>query len=170
MDKRGFLCFSFLLLLCPASCALTITPSDWQYLRPIALFGQGSLWDFQVAVVLDTESLISAGKMRPDCGDARFTDSDKITLLPYWLESGCDTQDTVFWIKVPFITFPKMLYAYYGRQGASSQSLGDDTFEFFDDFKGTGIDSSKWDSSGCATVSNGLLHLYKKGSGDCTLI
>jgi len=162
--------FSLVLLLCPSISALILNPTDWRYFRPVSLAGSGNPGSYQVAVLLDTHSLISAGKMRPDCGDARFTDSDKVSILPYWLESGCDTQAAVFWVKVPLSTFPKTIYVYYGRQSASSQSSGDDTFEFFDGFSGNSLDSSKWDSSNCATVSNSLLHLSKQGSGDCTLI
>ena len=164
MDKRGLL-FSFLLLLCPLSFALTLTPSDWQYLRPVALSGQGSLSDFQVEVILNTEFLVAAGKMRPDCGDALFADSDKVSILPYWLESGCGTKDTVFWVKVPSLTFPKTLYAYYGRSAASTQSSGDDTFEFFDDFEGNVLDSSKWFGNPTVEVSSGYLHLSRPIEG-----
>jgi|WetSurMetagenome_2_1015567.scaffolds.fasta_scaffold09950_3 hypothetical protein len=169
MDKRGFLFFSFLLLLCPLSCALTLTPSDWQYLRPVALSGQGSLSDFQVEVILNTESLIAAGKMRPDCGDAMFTDSDKVSILPYFLESGCGTQETVFWVKVPFLTFPKTIYVYYGRSAASTHSSGDDTFVFFDDFEGNVLDSSKWDGNPTVEVSSGYLHLSRPVPGGTSI-
>jgi hypothetical protein len=61
--------------------------SGWQYRRPITINNPGSaLNDYQVLVNLDTASLISAGKIRSDYGDIRFTDSDGKTQLNYWNE------------------------------------------------------------------------------------
>jgi hypothetical protein len=95
-----------------------------------------TLTDYQVLVTLDTASLISAGKMRSDCGDIRFTDSDGQTLLNYWLESGCNTASTKIWVKVPLIpaSATKTIYVYYGNPSATSQSNGIATFDWFDDF------------------------------------
>jgi hypothetical protein len=83
-----------------------------------------NLTDFQVLITLDTQSLISAGKMRNDCGDIRFTDSDGQTLLNYWLESGCNTASTKIWVKVPSIpaNSSKTIYVYYGNPSATSES------------------------------------------------
>jgi hypothetical protein len=74
--------------------------------------------------------------MRSDCGDIRFTDSDKITQLSYWIESGCNTASTQIWVKVPTIpaSSTKTIYVYYGNLSATSQSNGANTFIFFDDF------------------------------------
>jgi len=62
-----------------------------------------SLANYQVLVTIDTASLISAGKMKSDCGDIRFTDLDGNTLLNYWIESGCNSASTKIWVKVPSI-------------------------------------------------------------------
>jgi len=89
-----------------------------------------SLTDYQVLVNLDTQSLISQGKMRSDCGDIRFTDSDETTLLNYWIESGCNTSSTKIWVKVPSIqaNSTKIIYVYYGNPNAMSQSSTTNTF------------------------------------------
>jgi hypothetical protein len=52
------------------------------------------------------------------------------------------------WVKIPSLSnaAPKTIYMYYGKAGAISQSNGDQTFEFFDDFD---KDLSKWDSRYC---------------------
>ena len=73
----------------------------------------------------------NAAKVRLDYGDIRFTDSDGTTLLNYWQES-----DKKAWIKVPTIpaNSTKTIYMYYGNSSATSQSNGDNTFVFFDDF------------------------------------
>jgi hypothetical protein len=136
----------------------------WQYRRPITInnsSNSNSLTDYQVLVTLDTQSLISAGKMKTDCGDIRFTDSDGSTLLNYWIESGCNTASTKIWVKVPSIpaNSSKTIYVYYGNPSATSLSNGDATFDFFDDFLGTSVDTSKWiitDTTGWSIVSGEL--------------
>ena len=111
----------------------------WSYRRPITISNTGSsnLTDYQVLVTLNTQSLISSGKMRNDCGDIRFTDSNGTTLLNYWLESGCNTTLTKIWVKVPLIpaNSTKTIYIYYGNPSATSLSNPDNTFIFFDDFE-----------------------------------
>jgi hypothetical protein len=111
--------------------------SGWTYRRPITVSNTGgALTDYQVLVSLDTASLISAGKMRSDCGDIRFTDSDRISLLNYWIESPCNSASTKIWVKVPSIpaSSSKAIYVYYGNPSATSASNGSATFDWFDDF------------------------------------
>ena len=101
-----------------------------------------ALTGYQVLVTADTASLISAGKLRSDCGDLRFTDTDGATLLDYWIESGCNSASTQVWVEAPSIpTGGTTIYMYYGNSSASSASNGTNTFEFFDDFEGTELDA-----------------------------
>jgi len=96
-----------------------------------------TLTDYQVLITMDTASLISQGKMRSDCGDIRFTDSDGSTLLNYWIESGCNSNSTRIWVKIPQIpaSSTKTIYVYYGNPSAVSASNGTATFDFFDDLE-----------------------------------
>jgi len=121
----------------------------WNYRKALIInntSNSNGLTDYQVLTTLDTQSLISSGKMRSDCGDIRFTDSDGQTQLNYWIESGCDTSSTKIWVKVPSIpaNSTKTIYVYYGNLSATSASNGDNTFLLFDDFFGTTLDSTKW--------------------------
>ncbi|MFZ8800840.1 MAG: DUF2341 domain-containing protein, partial [Candidatus Nanopusillus sp.] len=126
----------------------------WQYYRQITINNTqnpNNLIDYQILVTLDTRTLISQGKMRSDCGDIRFTDSDRTTLLNYWVESGtCNTSNTHIWVKVPLIpgNSNKTIYLWYGNPNAISLSNGDLVFEFFDDFNGNTLDTSKWTVNG----------------------
>ena len=109
------------------------------YRRPIKIDNtqnSNTLSDYQVLVTLDTASLISAGKMRSDCGDIRFTDSDGATLLDYWIASGINTSNTEIWVKIPSIpgSSVKTIYLYYGNPSATSMSNGTRVFNFFEDF------------------------------------
>jgi hypothetical protein len=130
--------------------------NGWQYRKPITINNPSSdLSNYQVLVNLNTESLISSGKMRSDCGDIRFTDSDGLTQLNYWLESGCNSDNTRIWVKVPYIpaSSTKTIYVYYGNPSATSQSNGRATFMFFDDFS-SGTD--QWtELAGTWAVENG---------------
>jgi hypothetical protein len=89
------------------------------------------LRDYQILVALDTASLISAGKMRSDCGDIRLADSDGTTLLSYWIEPNtCNTNATRIWVKVPSIpaNTTKTIYMYYGNPTASTASDAEAVF------------------------------------------
>ncbi len=125
----------------------------------------GPLTDFQVKVVVDTNALISEGKLKSDCSDVRFTDSDGVTELPYWLERGCGTTQTVFWVKVPDIPGggEKTIYMYYGNPSATSESNGFAVFEFFDDFE-------EW--SGWTQYGSGVVQQYCTDAfhGSCSLL
>jgi len=123
--------------------------NGFPYRRAIGVTNSGSaLSNYQVLVTLDTSSLISAGKMRSDCGDIRFTDSDGITQLNYWIESECNSASTKIWIKIPSIpTGSKTIYLYYGNLNASSASNFSATFP-----------NSYILSSGSATLSAGNLN------------
>jgi hypothetical protein len=129
------------------------------YRKPITINNtqnSNTLTNYQVLVTIDTASLISVGKMRSDCGDIRFTDSDGATVLNYWVESGCNTASTKIWVKVPSITASstKTIYLYYGNPSASSTSNGDAVFDFFDDFLGTSLNTTKWGATGAYSIGS----------------
>ncbi|MEO0224634.1 MAG: DUF2341 domain-containing protein [candidate division WOR-3 bacterium] len=148
--------------------------SNWQYRRPITINNtnnSNNLSDYQVLITIDTASLISVGKMKNDCGDVRFCDSDGTTLLDYWIESGINTSSTKIWVKVPSIpaSSTKTIYFYYGNPSASSASNGNNTFLFFDDFEGTTLDTTKWNwinFGGSYSVSNSILTITDSGGGN----
>jgi predicted small secreted protein len=122
--------------------------ANWKYRVPIMITENSGfdLTDYQILVTIDTASLIAQGKMRSDCGDVRFTDSDD-NEIPYWIESGINSANTKIWIKVPSIPAggTETIYMYYGNPDAISTSNGDATFEFFDDFN-AGL--GKWTNFG----------------------
>ena len=111
-----------------------------------------TLHDYQVLVHLDTQSLILTGKMRSDCGDIRFFDSDRATPLPYWIENGiagergCGRADTWIWVKVPRIeaSATKTIFLTYGDPSLTSQSDIFATFLFADDFNDNIFDTNRW--------------------------
>src|SRR5262249_48036111 len=109
-----------------------------------------TLTAFQVNVPLG--SGFDFTKPRSDGGDIRFTDSDGVTLLPYWIEGwNAGSGSASVWVKVPTIPAAgTTIYLYYGNAAATTASNGSSTFNFFDDFESGVIDSGKWTPSGGA--------------------
>ncbi|MCW1310070.1 MAG: DUF2341 domain-containing protein, partial [Candidatus Nanoarchaeia archaeon] len=60
----------------------------WDYRREITIDNTNNpntLTDYQVNITLDTQTLISQNKLRENCADLRFTDSDTVTNLNYFI-------------------------------------------------------------------------------------
>jgi hypothetical protein len=110
----------------------------WKYRRPITIDNTNNanlLKDFQVMVPLNTAEMISAGKMRSDCGDARFTDADGVSELGYFMEDK-----GLFWVRVPTIpaSSTSNIYVYFGNPSATTTSNGSAAFDLYDDFESYG--------------------------------
>ncbi|MDY6834320.1 MAG: DUF2341 domain-containing protein [Chloroflexota bacterium] len=124
--------------------------SGWTRRVPITVDNTlgGALTNYQVEVFLTYDS-----DMQSDFDDIRFTDSDKVSLLPYWTETYTDSTSGTFWVKIPSIPAASSMtiYAYYGNPAVASLSDGDATFEFFDDFEDGDI--SDWSQYGSGTVA-----------------
>lgn len=89
--------------------------------------------------------LSAAASISSTCEDLRFTDSDGSTLLNYWIESGCGTPATKIWLKAPTIPVgSRQFYLYWTNTNAPAVSSATATFDFYDDFNGTIIDTGKW--------------------------
>ena len=84
--------------------------------------------------------------------------------LPYWIEKwDAQNEQAKVWVKVPKIPANGSvdLYIYYGSPTAVSESDGESVFEFFDDFEGSSLDTSKWTvrSGTSYYVQNSELHV-----------
>ena len=128
--------FLFLACLLPAS--MTSANPGWDYYRVITITNGGSAQtNYQVRVhIEDTSNMQSNG------ADLRFTNDANTVKYPYWVESWA-TNDAYVWVKVSSIPAGKSyMRMWYGNADTSSESDGDATFEFFDDFEDT--DFSEW--------------------------
>ena len=112
--------FLFVDIHIPAFSFYTLGGQDsWDYRKQITLTTNDDITDAQIYVIVDTASLISEGKLNNDCSDLRMTDSTG-TMLPYWIETGCNSVSTKVWIKANAqVNTDKYLYMYYGNSGAS---------------------------------------------------
>ncbi len=153
--------------------------TSWAYRLPITIHeNSGSnLTNFQVHIIVNTQALISAGKMNPDCSDIRFTyynsTSNTETEIPYWIESGCNTTNTSIWVKVPYIPANSnvTIYMYYGNPNVTFDSLSNNGSAVFIQFLNlsqnsippgwtwTVINTPSGSVSGNVSISNGTLYI-----------
>lgn len=123
---------------------------SWSYRRAVTVtHALGSTQtDLQVKITVDTQTLISSGKMLSAGQDLRITDSNGVTLLPYWIESGINTSTTIIWVKVPSLpNGSNTIYLYYGNTLAADAQSGTDVFLLFDDFASGVLNSTVWDAT-----------------------
>ena len=139
--------------------------SSWSYKRQINITEQSGndLTDYQVMLSINTSQLYDEGKLRSDCGDLRFVNSDETTELPYWIEV-CNVTggNSTIWVKVNLsASSTTTIYMYYGNSDATTTSNGTAVFDFFDDFEDGVIDTTKWDTTYApdTTESNGYLNI-----------
>ena len=143
---------------CSANRAGINWATGWTYRKviPVSNPGAASLIDYQLKL-----TLVYDAKMQADFKDLKFTASDGTTNLSYWVESKIDSKVATVWVKVPFIAATGTnIYVYYGNANVTvSPSSGANTFDFFDDFDGSTIDTTKWNvvSGTGFTVSAGVL-------------
>ena len=109
----------------------------------------GPLLNFQVKVTVNTLVFISGGNMNSAGNDIRFS-NQVCGNLPYFIESGINTANTVIWIKVDSIpaSGSTTFNMYYGNPTAPALSNADSVFDFHDDFNDNIFDLTKWETRG----------------------
>jgi hypothetical protein len=142
--------------------------------KKITILGteDGEQINYQMFLVLakdnltDRDNIIFLGNdVKDDFSDVRFTKSDGITLLNYFVADLYVGDGVIVWLKFDSISsFPShnYFYIYYNNEDAVSASNGIDTFIFFDDFDS--YDPSKWSVVGSVEFSNSNIHFL--GSGE----
>ncbi len=125
--------------------------TSWSRRKPITITSASALSDYQINLTVDYESEIA-----PDFDDLRFA-SDDGSELPYWIENKTDNVSADLWINVSSIPAGEStIYMYYGNDAASSASSGEETFDLFDDFDGTSLDTDRWSATGSYSVDNDI--------------
>ena len=148
--------------------------TDYLYRKQhnITYTSAGSQTNYQIQIYIynitgtDSGNKVYLGsKVQDSFNDIRFTDSDKITPLSYWTEQVYNTNASV-WVKIPSIPASgnATIYLYYGYSNAINASSGKNTFIMFDDFTGSSLNSTIWNSGGTVTVSNNTVILSSSGA------
>lgn len=108
---------------------------SWHYRRPITISSSSTIPLYQVLITLNNVNFPSFDLAKPDGSDVRFTFSDGINELPYWIESwNNETQLAYVWVRLPYLgSGETIIYLYYNNPSATSTSNGNNTFDGFDD-------------------------------------
>jgi len=143
--------------------------NNWERRRPINLSlsaGSPTQTGYQSLVNVTYDS-----DMNSDFSDIRFVNGTHETELSYYLVDKTDSAWARFFVKsdTALSTTPYTVYMYYKNAGASSTSNPNTTFEFYDPFDGTSLDSSEWvyktDLGGTVNVSNGYARFEDDDGG-----
>ncbi len=123
---------------------------DWECSIPLTVVNphNSHLSNYDVKFVFDSRTLIENNEMNETCNDIRFIDNNG-NELNYWIEpQSINTTHTIVWIKMDLAPYEhKQIYMLYGNPQAESESNGEDTFLFFDNFSEGEINDNKWDSN-----------------------
>lgn len=144
--------------------------TDWTNKMPITIDNTagGELTDYQIQLILDTETPIALGEMESDGSDIRFTADGCCDQICYFIESGINTASTVIWVNVPLIEAgaTETIYAFFGNSDAEAASDAACTFTFYAGFDDeyTNFDYLCGSISD-STVSGGNLNLSWSSSG-----
>jgi len=167
VEVARLLGFVFAFIFCvSAASAVTLSNAgggSWAYYKEITVKENSgkTLTDYQVLVELNSANF-DFSKAKSDGSDIRFSLNGEE--LNYWIEEWNPyAKKAKIWVKVPHIPANEevKIKMYYGNPSASAVSNGDKVFEFFDDFEGTSLDTSKWtvhkDAEVSYSVSNSKL-------------
>jgi len=87
--------------------------------------GGAILYDYQVKISLNSSNFDFSGALT-DGSDIRFTASDGVTAIPYWIEEWDQAGESgVVWIKVPLLPVEGLtVYLYYGNPDMEVRERG----------------------------------------------
>ena len=156
---------SFLCLYGVAQTAIPCLPT-WGYRVPITLDNTANpdaLTQHQVLLEVNTQTLVSAGKMKADGGDIRFKNAAGV-FLSHWIENETmNTTNTKIWVKVDNMPMLSTIdvFMFYGQANANNTADGTATFVHYDNFDGNALDFNKW--TYCGGAAGGTIPVVSNG-------
>ena len=91
-----------------------------------------TLNNYQVKLIVDTETLVNAGNMQADGRDIRFSGQNcsSGSFYDYWIEEAMNTDTTVIWVLMPTLpaSSTETIYMMYGDPSATPASSFNATF------------------------------------------
>ena len=126
---------------------LTVTASGenwltgWDSRQGITIFGSsGAGTNYQVFL-----NVTYSATMQSDFDDLRVTRADGETELDYWIEDYTVSTFALVWVEVADnLDSNQMIWMYFGNDGVSTTSNGDDTFQFYEDWSDEILNASIW--------------------------
>ena len=128
--KKKLIYFLFMAIVA----TMTAQPTGWSHLKvyQVTENSGANITDYQLAITLNTQNLVSLGQMKSDGSDIRFgNDCGGTILYPYWIESNTmNTSTTKIWVKIDNLpaSANKLVYLYYGNNNATAVSAINGTF------------------------------------------
>ncbi len=137
---------------------------SWKYRQPVVIASTypSQLSNYAVPVTVNTQALISAGRMNANGSDIRFTiagSAGTVPALGYYIQSGLNTTATKIWVKSTAVNNgSNTLYMYYGNAAAPAASDMPAAFVLGNDFTaadGSVPSSTTWVNTESATPLGG---------------
>lgn len=143
-------------------------------IQPILTQGEFSdgdnlaLWGRSVDILLDVETVVDNQQvlvtlpflknMADDFSDIRFA-NEALEQMPHWIDSKEDLVEAKVWVNVP-TSGSTSLKCLYKMADAEDGSDGPRTFDVFDHFEGTTLDSDVWYThEGTPVVADSIVNL-----------
>lgn len=127
--------------------------TDWNYRKRVRIENADATTytDPVIELTVTHENTI----MESNFSDLRFTDSDGITELPYWIGSTTDNTVAEVWVKIPSLPAndTATIFMYYDNDGMVSSSSASSTFLAADDFEDNNISEYSGGDTGEFTVN-----------------
>lgn len=139
---------------------------SWKYSSLISISPKTPMSDFQIKIELNSSDF-DYSKANIDGSDIRFTLNNG-TFLNYWIQQWNSTGNSIVWVNIPD-SGTSTIIMLFGNAIALSESNGNATFIFFEDFNNP-LDSSVWtnetDTYSTITLGNGLVNLSTNSPND----
>ncbi|MDR3678316.1 MAG: DUF2341 domain-containing protein, partial [Flavipsychrobacter sp.] len=122
--KKNLL-FSFIMV-----CLSAITyaqPAGWLYEKPFAVTNSSPqlILNYTMAVTVNTQALISSGKMQDSGQDIRFgTPCNGTKMFSYFIDSGINTATTLIYVRIDSLkpNSTRTIYMFYGNPDTTAAS------------------------------------------------
>lgn len=105
---------------------------SFNYFQPVTAANPtgADQYNYQIRLIVNTQSLISGGKLESDGRDLRFGDDCGVQNYAYWIEDYLNTDTTVIWVRLDSILSGATLNfsMFYGDSTASPVSSFSATF------------------------------------------
>ena len=131
------------------------------FIRTIVLSAPTPADGIQVKVVLNKE-VFDYSHVLSGGADIRFMKGDQV--FPYWIQTWNPEGQSIIWIRISDAGTSSFDME-YGTEDIETMSDGLETFELFDDFSSSSLNSEIWRTEN-ATVSVSEGHLYASSSGN----
>jgi hypothetical protein len=145
----------------------SVIPAGWTYHDQITLDPATPTSDYNVKIVLNSSNF-DYSRSQANGADIRFFDLAN-NPLSYWIEVWDSIDTSIVWVRIPDAG-TSSFNMFSGNPAASSESNGEATFLFFDDFLGSAINLTKWttesDTYSTSTVAEGIVSLQTDTPND----